>query len=136
MQSPDNNSRDSEPARLRGKTAIDNEHKAILKEDERRINMKISAIYGVDQEEAGEIHVNYHIERIFSLLFSRAKKHGMIESMIIHRIKELNIVGLAYMVSQGELAEMAAADILYKELCYTEYDDRSIKDDRYISFYG
>ena len=36
------------------------------------------------------------------------------------------------MVSQGELAEMAAADILYKELCYTDDDDRSIKDDRYI----
>jgi hypothetical protein len=136
MYSPDNSSHNNDPAKLRGKTAIDNEHKAIPKEDERRINIKISAIYGVDQEEAGEIHVNYHIERIFSLLFSRAKKHGMIESMIINRIKELNIGGLAYMVSQGQLAEMAAADILYKELCYTDYDDRSIKDDRYISFYG
>ena len=136
MHSPDTNSHNNEPVKLRGKTALDNEHKAISKEDERRINRKISSIYGVDQEEAGEIHVNYHIHRIFSLLFYRAKKHGMVESMIFNRIKELDISGLAYMVSQGELAEMAAADILYKQLCYTEYDDNGTKDDRYINFYG
>jgi hypothetical protein len=132
----DNSRHNNEPLKLRGRIAIDNEHKDILKEDERRMNIKISNMYGVDQEEAREIHINYHIHRISSLLFDRAKKHGMTDLMIINRIKDLNIIRLAYMVSEGELIEMAAADILYKELCTVEEEGYSTKEDRYINFYG
>ena len=73
MQNPNNNSNngdptDVEPSKLRGKSAINILHKSILKEDEKRVNVKISNIYGVELDEAKEIHTNYHLQRIFSLI--------------------------------------------------------------------
>ena len=44
----------------KGKNAIDLLHKNISKENEKNINLKISDIYGVDFDEANEIHINYH----------------------------------------------------------------------------
>ena len=119
--------------KIKGRTAIDIEHKNILTEDEKRISNKISSIYGVNLEEAKEIHLNYHLYRISSFLFDRARKHGMTYSMFQNRISNTNIIEHAYGVSQGEMIEMAAVDKLYKELCSLEY---GTEEDRYISFYS
>ena len=112
MQNPNNNSNngdptDVEPSKLRGKSAINILHKSILKEDEKRVNVKISNIYGVDLDEAKEIHTNYHLQRIFSLLLERAKKQGMTESLFVDKVRDLDVQEFAYQVSMGELIEMA-----------------------------
>ncbi|HEY6166256.1 MAG TPA: hypothetical protein VIW25_15250, partial [Nitrososphaeraceae archaeon] len=122
MQNPNNNSNngdptDVEPSKLRGKSAINILHKSILKEDEKRVNGKISNIYGVELDEAKEIHTNYHLQRIFSLLLERAKKQGMTESLFVDKVRDLDVQEFAYQVSMGELIEMAAIDLLYKQLC-------------------
>jgi hypothetical protein len=144
MQNPNNNCNngdptDVEPSKLRGKSAIDISHKSILKEDEKRINVKISNIYGVDLDEAKEIHINYHLQRIFSLLLERAKKQGMTESLFVDKVRDLDVQGFAYQVSMGELIEMAAIDLLYKQLCEIQNNRISnnvIREDRYINFYS
>ncbi len=129
-----NNEPNVESLKLRGRRAIEIEHKNKFKEDETRIDIKISNIYKVDLEEAQDIHINYHSDRIFLLLMGRAKKNGMTDSMFIDRIKNMNIYECALRVAQGKLIEMAAVDLLYKELCQTENEGSG--QDRYISFYG
>jgi hypothetical protein len=144
MQNPDNNSNngdptDVEPSKLRGKSAINILHKSILKEDEKRVNGKISNIYGVELDEAKEIHTNYHLQRIFSLLLERAKKQGMTESLFVDKVRDLDVQEFAYQVSMGELIEMAAIDLLYKQLCEIQNNMISnsvIREDRYINFYS
>jgi len=144
MQNPDNNSNngdptDVEPSKLRGKSAINILHKSILKEDEKRVNVKISNIYGVDLDEAKEIHTNYHLQRIFSLLLERAKKQGMTESLFVDKVRDLDVQEFAYQVSMGELIEMAAIDLLYKQLCEIQNNmisNNVIREDRYINFYS
>jgi hypothetical protein len=144
MQNPNNNSNngdptDVEPSKLRGKSAINILHKSILKEDEKRVNGKISNIYGVELDEAKEIHTNYHLQRIFSLLLERAKKQGMTESLFVDKVRDLDVQEFAYQVSMGELVEMAAIDLLYKQLCEIQNNmisDNVIREDRYINFYS
>ena len=144
MQNPDNNSNngdptDVEPSKLRGKSAINILHKSILKEDEKRVNGKISNIYGVELDEAKEIHTNYHLQRIFSLLLERAKKQGMTESLFVDKVRDLDVQEFAYQVSMGELIEMAAIDLLYKQLCEIQdniISNNVIREDRYINFYS
>lgn len=119
----------------RGKNALDIEHQNILEEDERRIDIRICTIYGVNVEEAGEIHINYHLHRIFTLLKTRATKHGMTESIYVERIHDLNLHHFAMQVSKGRLNENAAVDILYKGLTSLEMG-RNYLDDRYNTFYG
>jgi hypothetical protein len=141
MQNPNNDSgpTDVRPSKLRGKSAIDISHKSILKEDEKRINIKISNLYGVDLDEAKEIHINYHLERIFSLLLERAKKQGMTEYTFLDKVRDLDVQEFAYQVSMGELIEMAAIDLLYKQLCVIQNNrisSNGIREDRYISFYS
>jgi hypothetical protein len=144
MQNPDNNSNngdptDVEPSKLRGKSAINILHKSILKEDEKRVNGKISNIYGVELDEAKEIHTNYHLQRIFSLLLERAKKQGMTESLFVDKVRDLDVQEFAYQVSMGELIEMAAIDLLYKQLCIIQNNrvsSNGIREDRYMSFYS
>jgi hypothetical protein len=133
MQNPKDEP-DAASLKLRGRRAIDMEHKNKLKEDEMRINSKISRIYNVDLEEAKDIHVNYHIDRIIFLLMHRAKKNGMIDSMFIDKTKNLDVYKYASMITQGELLEMAAVDVLYKKLCNVE--SIGSREDRYINFYG
>ena len=128
-----NNESNVESLKLRGRSAIEIEHKNKFKEDETRIDIKISNIYRVDLEEAKDIHINYHSDRILLLLMGRAKKNGMTDSMFVDRIKNMNIYECALRVAQGELIEMAAVDLLYKELC--EEFNGNIPD-RYINFYG
>ena len=144
MQNPNNDRNNSDPtnvesSRLRGKSAIDISHKSILKEDEKRINIKISNLYGVDLDEAKEIHINYHLERIFSFLLERAKKQGMTEYMFLDKVRDLDIQEFAYQVSTGGLIEMAAIDLLYKQLCIIQNNrvsSNGIREDRYMSFYS
>ena len=144
MQNPNNNSNkgdptDVEPSKLRGKSAINILHKSILKEDEKRVNGKISNIYGVELDEAKEIHTNYHLQRIFSLLLERAKKQGMTESLFVDKVSDLDVQEFAYQVSMGELIEMAAIDLLYKQLCEIQdniISNNVIREDRYINFYS
>ena len=144
MQNPNNNSNngdptDVEPSKLRSKSAIDILHKSILKEDEKRINVKISNIYGVDLDEAKEIHINYHLQRIFSLLLERVKKQGMTESLFVDKVRDLDVQEFAYQVSMGELIEMAAIDLLYKQLCEIQNNiisNNVRREDRYINFYS
>jgi hypothetical protein len=141
MQNPNNDSGPTnvEPSKLRGKSAIDITHKNILKEDEKRINIKISNLYGVDLDEAKEIHINYHLQRIFSLLLERAKKQGMTEYTFLDKVRDLDVQEFAYQFSMGELIEMAAVDLLYKQLCIIQNNKISsngIREDRYMSFYG
>jgi len=144
MQNPNNNSNngdptDVEPSKLRGKSAINILHKSILKEDEKRVNVKISNIYGVDLDEAKEIHTNYHLQKIFSLLLERAKKQGMTESLFVDKVRDLDVQEFAYQVSMGELIEMAAIDLLYKQLCEIQNNmisNNVIREDRYINFYS
>jgi hypothetical protein len=144
MQNPNNNGNNSDPTniestKLRGKSAIDISHKSILKEDEKRINIKISDIYGVDLDEAKEIHINYHLQRIFSLLLERVKKQGMTESLFVDKVRDLDVQEFAYQVSMGELIEMAAIDLLYKRLCEIQnnnFSNSGLREDRYINFYS
>lgn len=123
---------DRSNSQQRGRTALDLEHENIAGEDERRIDTRICIMYGVEADEAKEIHTNYHSHRLYLLLRDRARKHGMTESMFLEMLKGLNVYHYAQIVSQGRLMEMAAVDILYKGLYKSEYD----QGDRYISFYG
>lgn len=139
MQNPNNDSGPTnvEPSKLRGKSAIDISHKNILKEDEKRINIKISNLYGVDLDEAKEIHINYHLQRIFSLLLERAKKQGMTEYTFLDKVRDLDVQEFAYQVSMGELIEIAAAELLYRQLCDTfKINNNRTTEDRYINFYS
>ncbi|MPZ07303.1 MAG: hypothetical protein GEU26_12960 [Nitrososphaeraceae archaeon] len=132
----DKNDPNSESLKLRGRMAISIQHQNIsAAQEEKRLNNKISEMYGVDSDEAVDIHVNYHFDRISAFLLRRARKNGMLESMFFKRLNSLNTIGYAYSVAQGELPEMAAVDILYKELCNL-HNDNHPSDDRYVSFYG
>jgi hypothetical protein len=130
------NDLDNRSSKLRGRTAISIQHQNIsAAQEEKRLNNKISEMYGVDSDEAVDIHVNYHLDRISAFLLRRARKNGMLESMFFKRLNSLNAIGYAYSVAQGELLEMAAADILYKQLCNLHNNDEP-SDDRYVRFYG
>lgn len=132
----DKNDPNSESLKLRGRMAISIQHQNIsAAQEEKRLNNKISEMYGVDSDEAVDIHVNYHFDRISAFLLRRARKNGMLESMFFKRLNSLNTIGYAYSVAQGELPEMAAVDILYKQLCNL-HNDNHPSDDRYVSFYG
>jgi hypothetical protein len=132
----DKNDPNYESSKLRGRTAISIQHQNIsAAQEEKRLNNKISEMYGVDSDEAIDIHVNYHLDRISAFLLRRARKNGMLESMFFKRLNNLNTIGYSYSVAQGELFEMAAVDILYKQLCNLHNNDQ-LTDDRYVSFYG
>jgi hypothetical protein len=134
-----NNSNHTNPDGLkpRGRVALDIWHTNISRDDEKRINFKISNIYKVDLEEAKEIHSNYHSNRILSLLLDWAKKHGMTESTFATGQRDLDIHELAYQVSMGELIEIAAAELLYRQLCdIFKIDNNRTTEDRYINFYS
>ena len=121
--------------KLRGKTAIDSAHKNTSIEDERRITNRISDIYGVTKEEASDIHTNYHQGRIRNILRQRAKGQGMRDSIFEENMRRLNIIKYALSISRGELIEMAAGDILFKELSDMQNKNEGMSDDRYFNFY-
>ena len=120
--------------RLRGKSAIDVAHEGLNGEDEGRLDSAISALYGVDNDEALEIHTNYHVDRIFSSLVRRARENGMKKSAIAKRLPVLDFAGVASQVALGKLAEAAAVDLLFRQLAALESPGKS--DDRYFQFYA
>jgi hypothetical protein len=118
----------------RGKTAIDAAHAGIAKEEESKVSAKIVEIYGVQGEEAAEIHANYHAERISSMLEKRARENGMAAEALAQKVEQLDVQGAAFQVARGELAEPAAIDILFRNLYMIE--SQGGDNDRYINFYG
>jgi len=131
-----NNYSEPDVLKLRGKTAIDSVHKNISLEDEKRITNRISDIYGVGIEEASEIHINYHHDRIRTLLRQRARRKGMTDTIFEDSVQNLDIIKYALSISRGELIEMAAGDILFKQLSEMQNEtDNSISEDRYFNFY-
>ena len=67
---------ETEAKKPRGRTAIQAAHGGVTSEDEARLDLMISDLYGVDGDEATEIHVNYHLDRLIAALVRRcAEKH-------------------------------------------------------------
>lgn len=123
-----NNDASSGRAReLRGKNAIYNVHRELSHSDENTINFKVSEIYSVPIEEAEEIHVNYHLDRIASALKDRAQRCSLGEYDLISRLDPNEIQHYANEVSKGLLLERAAVDSLFNRVCPTEKN---------MNFYG
>ncbi len=114
---------------LKGKNAIDVLHDNITKENEKNINLKISEIYGVDYDEANEIHMNYHTLRIKNLVKKSDTLHKM--SSTIENFFDISV--LSSKVVTGEITENTCLDILINTIKnHNEYQ----KKDRYINFYS
>jgi alkanesulfonate monooxygenase SsuD/methylene tetrahydromethanopterin reductase-like flavin-dependent oxidoreductase (luciferase family) len=120
--------------KLRGRNAIEAAHAGMSGEDEVRLESAISTIYGVSHDEAAEIHTNYHVDRIFLSLSTRALANGMKREAILQRFQELDFVGMALQVAQGKIAEPAAVEVLFRSLARLETSGKV--EDRYLSFYG
>ena len=125
---------DNDLRRLRGKSAIDKVHEGISGEDEMRLETAISTLYGVDNEEAVEIHANYHIDRVFASLVQRAEENGMKKATIAKRLTGLDITGIGSQVARGKLVEAAAVELLFRQLASIE--TRGDSDNRYFQFYS
>jgi hypothetical protein len=123
-----NNSNDDISYGSKGKSALDHLHENISKDKEKNINLKISDIYGVDYDEANEIHVNYHTLRIHNLI----KKSSILSerSSVIDKIVDLP--GLSSKIVSGEISENTCLDILIR----TMKSQRDYNTDRYINFYN
>lgn len=118
----------------RGKAQLDAAHRGIVKEDEAKLNTVISQTYGVESEEALDIHVNYHAERLLALLEKRAKENGMAAKAFEAKVQQLDVASAAYHVATGQLVEAAAVDVLFRNLYAIE--SQGGDNDRYINFYG
>ena len=119
--------------KLRGKPAIQAAHVGVTGEDEARVDLTISSLYGVDSDEAADIHASYHVGRIFASLEQRARENGMKAQTLIERLQYLDVSGSAREVARGKVTEAAAVDSLFRGLSMIENPQR---DDRYINFYG
>lgn len=113
----------------KGMSALDNLHKNLLKENEKKINLKISDIYGVDSEEAYEIHINYHTTRLLKTIEN---------TQILNDMKDFiqdvfDIKSLSEKVAAGEITEGVCIDYLINLI--KNKKETKIKD-RYINFYG
>jgi len=125
---------DKQESKLKGRSAIDAAHAGVVGEDEARLDAAISQIYGVESDEAAEIHANYHIDKILASLAKRAEENGMKRETLAKRVQNLNISGAAYQVAKGKLTEAAAVDALFRGLLVIESNGKA--DDRYVNFYG
>ncbi len=125
----DNSSNNNDNNTLKGKNAIDILHKDISKDNEKNINLKISDIYGVDFDEANEIHMNYHTLRIKNLIKKSDilyKRSSMLENYF-------DITTLSSKVVTGEITENSCLDILINAV---KNQAQYQKKDRYINFYN
>ena len=113
--------------KLRGKNAIFDIHKELSHSDEKTINFKISEIYSVSVEEADEIHINYHLDRILDALRERAEKNLLNENDLIARLYPMDVQESASEVSKGMLLERAAVDTLF---------GRIFPSEKSLDFYG
>lgn len=120
-------------SKLRGRSAIEAAHAGVFGEDEARVDTTISRLYGVESDEAAEIHANYHIDKIFASLAKRARENGMKRETLAERVQNLDISGAAHQVARGKLTETAAVDALFRGLSTIESNGET--DDRF-SIYG
>ena len=124
---------ESHAKKPRGRSAIQAAHGGATSEDETRLDLMISDLYGVDGDEAAEIHLNYHLDRLVTALVRRSVEKGVRHDTIADRIRYLNVSGAADQVAKGKLSEAAAIEALFRSLRAIENQG---KDDRYINFYG
>jgi hypothetical protein len=124
---------DKQESRLKGRSAIDAAHAGVVGEDEARLDATISRLYGVESDEAAEIHANYHIDKILASLARRAGENGMKRETLTKRVKNLDISGAARQVAKGKLTEAAAVDAFFRGLATIESNGKA--DDRF-SIYG
>ncbi len=114
---------------VKGKSALDILHKNIVRENEKNINLKISNIYGVDYDEASEIHVNYHTLRIKNMI----EKNGALVGMKSFIENYFDIKGLSSKVVSGDMTENTCLDIIFS---LVKNQKESKIRDRYINFYN
>ncbi|HXV46699.1 MAG TPA: hypothetical protein VD736_08510, partial [Nitrososphaera sp.] len=107
---------DKQESKLKGRSAIDAAHAGVVGEDEVRLDATISQLYGVESDEAAEIHANYHIDKILASLARRAGENGMKRETLAKRVGNLDISGAARQVAKGKLTEAAAVDALFRGL--------------------
>ena len=113
----------------KGKNALDHLHENIVKEKEKDLNLKISDIYGVDYDEAIEIHINYHSLRIKKMIEKSESLSGM-KSFID---SNLDLKNLSAQVAFGQMTENTCMDILIGLM--KNQKEAKIRD-RYINFYS
>ncbi|CAN5835187.1 hypothetical protein BH23THE1_BH23THE1_15130 [soil metagenome] len=114
---------------FKGKNALDALHEDMVKEKEKNLNLKISDIYGVDYDEANEIHINYHSLRIRKMI----EKSEILSSMNAFIDSHLDLKSLSTQVAFGEITENTCIDILISVM--KNQKETKIKD-RYINFYS
>ena len=124
---------ESDAKKPRGRSAIQAAHRGVTSEDEARLDLMISDLYGVDNDEAAEIHLNYHVDRMLAALAGRCAERGIRIDTIAEWLRYLDVSGAANQVAKGRLSEAAAIDTLFRSLRAIENQDR---DDRYINFYA
>ena len=124
---------DNNIRKLRGKPAIEAAHVGLTGEDEAWLDTMISNLYGVESDEAADIHASYHVERILLALEKRAREKGMTKEALIKKVDYLDFSGAARQVAKGKMTEAAAVDTLFRGLSGMENPHR---EDRYINFYG
>ncbi|GKS62642.1 hypothetical protein YTPLAS21_21000 [Candidatus Nitrosocosmicus sp.] len=113
----------------KGKNALDALHENIVKEKEKDLNLKISDIYGVDYDEANEIHINYHNLRIRKMM----EKSESLSSMKNFIDSNFDLRHLSAQVAFGQITENTCMDILIGIM--KNQKEAKIKD-RYINFYS
>ncbi|MDQ3851672.1 MAG: hypothetical protein M3251_03895 [Thermoproteota archaeon] len=123
---------ESDAKKSRGRSAIQAAHRGVASEDEARLDLVISDLYEVDSDEAVEIHINFHADRLLAALARRCAERGIRSDTIANRLGYVEVSGAANQVAKGRLSEAAAIDALFRSLLATENQQR---DDRYISFY-
>ena len=114
---------------FKGKGALDALHEDIVKEKEKNLNLKISDMYGVDYEEANEIHINYHSLRLKKMI----QKSEILSSKSAFIESHLDLKTLSTQVASGEITENTCIDILIGVM--KNQKETKIKD-RYINFYS
>lgn len=113
----------------KGKNALDSLHENIVKENEKDLNLKISDIYGVDYDEASEIHINYHNLRIRKMIERSESLAGMKKFID----SNFDLKNLSAQVAFGQITENTCMDILIGIM--KNQKEAKIKD-RYINFYS
>ena len=114
---------------IKGKNAIDALHKNMSMESEKTINLKISDIYGVDLDEAMEIHINYHVNRIKKIV----KNSKTLENMNSTLENHFDFSTLSLKIINGDITENGCLDIFLNAV---KNHTQNQKKDRYISFYN
>jgi len=113
----------------KGKNALDSLHENMVKEKEKDLNLKISDIYGVDYDEAVEIHINYHNLRIKRMI-DKSESLVRMKSFIDNNF---DLKNLSAQVALGQITENTCMDILIGVM--KNQKETKIKD-RYINFYS